>query len=71
MSIKVISQTTAERNAETKKLFEECKPYLDDGLSLNQAVQKAKGIEHHAVSRRAWFRELREYAEEQGYFTRI
>ena len=67
MTIKVIQQSTAERKKETEELWEQCKPLLEEGLSLNQAVQKVKGIKHHAVSRRAWYRELQNYAKEQGY----
>ena len=67
MGIKVIEQDTAERNQETKKLLEDCKPYLKKGLTLNQSVQKVKGINYHSIGQRAWYRELKELAEKEGY----
>ena len=67
MSIKVIALSTKERDEETKQLFKECIPYLEQGHSLNYAVRKVKGITHHSISHRAWYRELRQYAKSQGY----
>ena len=45
--ITVISQTTAERNQETQELFQECKPLLDEGLTIGQAVKKVLGLKHN------------------------
>ena len=70
MGITVISQTTAERREETKQLFEDCKPYLEQGMTLSKAVRIIKGINHHTFTRQAWYKELQEYAETQGYTTR-
>ena len=68
--IKVISQTTAERDQETMELFHECKPYLDNGYSLSHAVMEIKGIKHGFQGRK-WFKELRKYAKKEGYDGRV
>ena len=65
--ITVISQTTAEREAEIKQLYEDCIPYLLQGLTLRQAVAKARNLKNPPNNRLAWFRDLRYYAWEQGY----
>ena len=66
MMINVISQSTAERRAETVALFEACKPYLDRGMSLRKAVHE--GTDRRVSNtRNGWFLELKEYAKSQGY----
>lgn len=45
MTIIVIEQTTTERKAETRKIFQKIRPYLDQGYSFGKALKKAKGIE--------------------------
>lgn len=68
--ITVISQTTAERNEETRLLFEQVKPYLDDGYSYTAALKKVGRITNNAKGyyyNQAWFRELKAYGESQGY----
>lgn len=64
--INVISQSTAERRAETVALFEACKPYLDKGMSLRKAVYESSGRRVSNV-KNGWFRELIDYAKTQGY----
>lgn len=71
MVIKVISQSTAERQAETRELFEQCKPYLDDGYSLAGAVKLVTRVNHQSFCRRKWYMDLREYAESMGYRGRV
>jgi len=64
--IKVISQSTAEREAETKALYEQCRPYLEKGYSLRQAVLKATGKDAQNPHS-GWFRALIDYAKTQGH----
>lgn len=64
--IKVISQSTAERRQETIDLFNQCKPHLDNGDHLAKAVKKVTGTKANVYGQ-AWFKELRAYAESQGY----
>ena len=68
--ITVISQTTQERDEETRRLFESIKPYLDDGYSYTSALKKVGRINSKAKGYyygQGWFRELKEYGESQGY----
>ena len=66
MTIKVISQTTAERKAETARLYEACLPYLDQGYSIHKAAWKVTGTQP-TNSKNGWYRELIDYAISQGY----
>lgn len=65
--ITVITQTTAERQAEMVQLYNDCIPYLLQGYTLRQAVGEVKGLKNLPNSRLAWFRDLKQYAYEQGY----
>ena len=65
--IKVITQTTQERYEEIVQLYEDCRPYLLQGLTLRQAVSKVKGMKNPPSPNLAWFRDLRQYAWEHGY----
>lgn len=67
MGITVISQNTTERQQETIELFQKCKPYLDKGETLSNAVQKVLQRHHNRFYNQAWYKELREYAYSQGY----
>lgn len=67
MSITVISQSTSEREQETVDLFEKCKPYLDEGVPLIDALQIIKNTTHNQFYSQAWYKELKSYAESQGY----
>ena len=64
--INVISQTTAERQQETAELFEQCRPYLEKGMSLRKAVHQGTNRKV-SNTRNGWFVELKEYAKTQGY----
>lgn len=66
--IKVIEQSTSERNDETCKLFHQIKPFLDEGLSYNKAFVKA-GLfsNNHSWRSRKWSRDVVGYAVGQGY----
>ena len=70
MGITVIEQSTSERNEETKRLFEEIRPLLDTGYSYMGALVHIGRIPKqyvHSYYSQAWFRELKEYGESQGY----
>ena len=68
--ITVIEQTTAERQEETKQLFEQIKPLLDEGYSYMTACimvgrcNKETRTVHYS---RSWFSDLKEYGKSQGY----
>lgn len=67
MAIRVIETTTAERKQQTQDLFEQCRPLMDDGLTLGKAVRQVTGLQHTAYYSRRWYKELKKYAESQGY----
>ena len=66
MTITVITQTTAEREEETRKTYQQCKPYLDKGYSLFKAAYKVTGTQP-TNSKNGWYKELIDYAISQGY----
>lgn len=64
----IIETTTSQRKQETETLFKKVKPLLDEGLSYNKAVRKVKNLPRtYPCLNLAWFRELIEYGETQGY----
>jgi len=70
MTITVITQTTEERNEETKKLFEQIRPLLDNGYGYMGAVVEIGKVPdkyRNSYYGQAWFRDLKEYGEQQGY----
>ena len=68
MSIKIISQSTKEREQETIDLFNKAKPYLDEGFSYRSAVIKALGKESNSsFSHFSWYKEFMEYTDAHGY----
>jgi hypothetical protein len=66
MTIRVIQQTTAERNQETQELFQQIRPYLDQGYGYYTAVRKATGRTPNNY-KNGWYRALIDYGETQGY----
>ena len=69
MSIRVIQQSSSEREAATRELFLKCKPYLDEGYGLWYAVRAVTG-KRITNSKNGWYRHLRKYVESQGYKSR-
>ena len=68
MPITVISQTTAEREAETIKLFNQIKPLLDNGYSYSRAVREVCNIPPRTnMASSSWYKSLIRYGETQGY----
>ena len=66
--ITVVQQTTAERQEETRQLFEEIRPLLDEGYSYRSALQKiGRCGDGGGYYQQAWYRELCEYGTSQGY----
>ena len=67
--ITVVCQSTSERQKETEELFQEIKPYLDEGFTYNQSLVKVGKItaNTHLNIKTGWFRHLVEYGKSQGY----
>lgn len=62
----IVERNTNERNMETVSLFNQVKPLLEKGYSYHLAVKKIKNT-NSLNTNNAWFRELIEYGESQGY----
>ena len=70
MTIKVIEQTTRERNEETKALFDAIRPLLDEGYSYMTACVKIGHVDEvasHGQYGNGWFKDLKKYGATQGY----
>lgn len=66
--ITIVSQSTSERKMETVDLFNQIKPLLDEGMIYSKAIKIVKGLPTgFSLTNRAWFRDLVEYGESQGY----
>ena len=68
--ITVIEQSTSERQAETRELFEQIQPLLDEGygyMSACVAVGRCKAPLKNNYYTGGWFRDLKTYGESQGY----
>ena len=68
--LKVVEQSTAERYQETVQLFNKIKPLLDKEVPFYRAVMQVKNISHLGFLRQRWYKDLRNYAESKGYYTR-
>jgi len=64
--ITVISQTTKEREEETRQLFLQLKPLLDQGYTLGKAVKQELNIKHGAFYNQAWYKDLKKECIKQG-----
>ena len=67
MAIRVIETSTAERNQQTKDLFEKVKILLEEGWPFNKAVLHVTGRQSIGTQTRGWYRDLKEYSISQGY----
>ena len=67
--ITIVEQTTAERKNETKDLFEQIKPYLDEGFSYKSALVKIGRISRgtNLNTRKGWYKHLIDYGNSMGY----
>lgn len=66
MTIKVISQTTREREEETHQLFLQLKPLLDNGYTLSKAVKQELNIKHNSFYNQTWYKDLKKECIRQG-----
>ena len=64
--MKVIELSTAEREQETKELFEAIRPLLDGGYTYNKALRKVKNLKSLNTNN-AWYRDVIKYGEKMGY----
>ena len=64
--IRIVEMSTAEREAETRELFEAIKPLLDKGYTYNKALRKVKNL-RSLNTNNAWYRDVIKYGESQGY----
>ena len=64
--IRVIEMSTAEREQETIDLFNKIRPLLDQGYTYNRAIRKVRNITALNTNN-AWYRNVIEYGESQGY----
>ena len=64
----VIERTTQDIENETRELFEECKPLLDEGYGFYEAIRTVKKLSPSSnIGHLAWYKRFRAYAESQGY----
>lgn len=68
MMMAIIETSTSERMRLARETFELIKPLLDDGYIYSRAVKKVKGLyPNYSLGDKAWFRDIIEYGESQGY----
>ena len=66
--MRVIERTTSDLERETVELYQQCKPLLDDGVTLEKAVKQVRGIRQSSnIGNNAWYKQFRDYAIKQGY----
>ena len=59
--VKIIVENDEEA---TKRLYAECKPYLDKGLCLGNAIREVKGLsKRYNFYGQAWYKRLRLYVD--------
>ena len=64
----IIERTSKEVDQEAVELYEACKPLLDKGMTLYQAVRIVKRIRGSSnFGSNAWYKRFRDYAISQGY----
>lgn len=68
--ITVVETSTSERKAETRRIFEDVKPYLDRGYSLVRALEATGNNDKRRCSSRGWFKDLTDYMDSHGYYHR-
>ena len=63
----IIESREADIQRETRELYAEIKPYLDDGKSFTYALKK---LGKSTNNKSGWYKRLREYTVSQGYVMR-
>lgn len=64
--MRIIERSTEERMQETRDLFDEIKPLLDNGYTYCKSVKIVKDL-RSVNTNNSWYKELIEYGESQGY----
>jgi hypothetical protein len=69
MTIKVIEQSTQERELETKQLFQKIEPLLRQGYTYRDSLKKIGRITPNSTPSimYGWFKELIDYGKRKGY----
>ena len=68
MGVKVIQQSTSERNRETQEIFEKIEPLLKQGYSYHRSICLVKGLPvDYNCANQSWYKRIIEYGESQGY----
>ena len=66
--ITITERTTQEIEQETIDLYDACKPLLEKGFTLYQAIRTVKGIPGRTnFGSQAWYKRFSDYALSQGY----
>ena len=64
--IGVIERTSSDVDNETRELFEEIEPLIQQGHSICNAVKTVKNVSS-VNTKLGWYRRIKEYAIQQGY----
>ena len=69
MTIKVIEQSTQERELETKQLFQKIEPLLRQGYTYRDAIRKVGRVPPNSNPsvHYGWFKQLITYGTQKGY----
>ena len=64
--IRIVEQSTAEREQETRELFEKIRPLLDNGCTYNKALRHVRGL-RSLNTKNGWYKDVIAYGERMGY----
>lgn len=69
----VICQSTCEREKETRDLFNQIRPLLDEGYGYRGAVLRVKGImdKRYPLANLGWYKDVVAYGDSVGYSKRV
>ena len=64
----IVERSSQDIDNETKKLFEDCKPLLDEGMGFYSAIRQVKGLRTSSnFGNSSWYKRFKAYAKSQGY----